>query len=288
MDLAPPFHTRRLSRMGRAIRACLADDADPGAAFVAAIRARPMSMLSAQTLRAIHLLSRTCRSAIVEIGAYVGGATAVILDATRARRNLVVTIEEPVAHPTHPQIPTLHTVEDLHANIRSLGLERDGHHVIPGASFEAWVLGTLHHRLLGQRVGLLVWDADACVDRDLIFLAPWLAPGAMLVIDDYVAGEGKSVRVSAVVDDFTRRGILEPSAYLPWGTWFGRLRRAPTAAEIAAYRAEWQDLAAAGHVYYQRLADYERRLPDIPPPLTAEERRNFWASAVAWGQTIVR
>lgn len=288
MGLAAPFHTRRLSGMGRAIRTCLADDADPGAAFVAAIRARPMSMLSAETLRAIHLLSRTCRDAIVEIGAYVGGATAVILDATRARRNLVVTIEEPVAHLTHPQIPTHDTVEDLHANIRSLGLAREGHHVIPGASFEAWVLGTLHHRLLGQRVGLLVWDADACVDRDLIFLAPWLAPGAMLVIDDYVAGEGKSVRISAVVDDFVRRGILEPAAYLPWGTWFGRLRRAPTAAETAAYRAEWQDLAAAGHVYYQRLIDYGRRLPDIPPPLTGEERRGFWASAVAWGQATAR
>lgn len=284
MDLTAPFHTRRISGMGRAIRNCLADDDDPGAGFVAAIRARPMSMLSAETLRAIHLLSRSCQDAIVEIGAYVGGATAVILHATQARRNLVVTIEEPVAHPTHPQIPTQDTVSDLHANIRSLGLAREGHHVIPGASFEAWVLGTLHHRLLGQRIGLLVWDADACIDRDLILLAPWLAPGAMVVIDDYVAGEGKSVRVSTVVDDFMRRGILEPSAYLPWGTWFGRLRRPPTAAEIAASRTEWQHLAASGHVYYQRLTDYERRLPDIPPPLTAEERQSFWASAVAWGE----
>jgi hypothetical protein len=270
--------------MGRAIRACLADEHDPGAAFVAAIRARPISMLSAETLGAIHLLSRTCRGAIVEIGAYVGGATAVILHATQARRNLVVTIEEPVEHLTHPQIPTRNTVADLHANIRALGLEREGHYVLPGASFEAWVVGTLHHRLMGQQVELLVWDADACVDRDLILLAPWLAAGAMLVIDDYVAGEGKSVRVSAVVDDLMRRGIVAPAAYLPWGTWFGRLRRTPTAAEIAAYRADWRRLADAGHVYYRRLIDYERRLPEPPPPLTAEERRRFWASAVAWGR----
>ena len=111
--------------------------------------------------------------------------------------DLFITIEEPVEHPTHPQIPTLNTVADLRANLAALDLVRDGHHIIPGTSFENWVLGTLHHHLLGQSVELLVWDADACIDRDLIFLAPFLAPGCKLVIDDYVAGEAKSVRVRA-------------------------------------------------------------------------------------------
>src|SRR5262245_56692753 len=122
MKLARPFYARRLSAAGRAIRKCLANDRDVGASFVAQVRGRTMSMLSAETLRTIHLLSRQCKGAIVEIGAYIGGATSVILHATRERKNLFITIEEPVEHPTHPEMPTQNTVIDLHANIRSLGL----------------------------------------------------------------------------------------------------------------------------------------------------------------------
>lgn len=283
MPLTDSVVTYPQSVLGRELKACLSDESDPGAAFVGRIRSRGMSMLAAETLRGIHLLARNCTGAIVEIGAYVGGATSVILDATRRRHNLFVTIEEPVEHPTHPHLPTFNTVNDLRANITSLGLERAEHHIVPGASFENWVLGTLHHLLLGQPVELLVWDADACIDRDLMFLAPFLAEGCRLVIDDYVAGEAKSARVSAVVDDLVRRGVLEPAGYLPWATWFGTLRRRPTAEEVRHYQAEWRELAAAGHVYYQRLVDYAARLSAIPPPLTFEERKAFWLAAIAWG-----
>ena len=284
MELKPPFYTKRLTRLGRLIKGCLLDDRHAGSVFVDEIRAHPMSMLSAEALRAIHMLSRECRGAIIEIGAYVGGATAVILDATRERGNLVLTIEEPVEHPTHPQIPTHNTVEDLRANIRSLGLERNAHYIIPGTSFEAWVLGALQHRLLGQTVELLVWDADACFDRDLIFLSPFLADGCRVVIDDYAVGEAKSRRVSAVVDDFIRRGILATAAYLPWGTFIGWLRRKPRPVEVAEYRAEWESLASSGDVYYQRLATYEASLGGVPKCLTFEERKAFWRAATEWGK----
>jgi hypothetical protein len=240
-------------------------------------------MLSGEALKVIHLLSSECEGAIVEIGAYVGGATLTILHATQERKNLFITIEEPVEHPTHPDIPTHNTIEDLSANIQTFGLDRDNHFVVPGTSFETWVLGLLHHRLLGQPVGLLVWDADACIDRDLILLSPFLDEGCMLVIDDYVGGESKSARITVVVDDLVSRGVLEPVAYLPWGTWFGRLRRKPTPSEMSKYREQWVQLARDGNPYYQRLIDYEARLENgAPAPLTLEERMDFWRRAAAW------
>ena len=44
MTLTAPFHTKRFSGMGRAVKACLADANDPGADFVKQIRERPMSI----------------------------------------------------------------------------------------------------------------------------------------------------------------------------------------------------------------------------------------------------
>ena len=105
-------------------------------------------------------------------------------------------------------------------------------------SFEACALGVLHHHLVSASIGLLVWDADACVDRDLVLLTPYFADGCTLVIDDYVVSEAKSARVTVVVDDFVRRGIIEQVAYLPWGTWIGRLRRKLTSDEISQCHAE--------------------------------------------------
>jgi hypothetical protein len=282
MTLIAPFFTKSLSPIGRRIKHALSDDNHPRAAFVRTLQERPTSMLSVETLRAVHLLSGECRGAIVEIGAYIGGGTLTILHATQARQNLFVTMEEPVAS-AHPQIPTRNTVEDLHANIRSFShLGRANHYIIPGASFETWVLGELHHRMVGNPVGLLVWDADACIDRDLILLSPFLEQTCLLVIDDYMAGVGKSARITSVIDDFTQRGILEPLAYLPWATWFGRLRRKPTPAEISEYRAEWAHLAENGDLYYKRLLDYQARLQHgVPAPLTFEERQGFWECAFA-------
>lgn len=284
MSLCDPFFAKTLSSVGRAIKNCLSDNDNAGAAFVETVQERPMSMLSAETLKAIHLLSGECDRAIVEIGAYVGGATVTILHATQKRKNVFVTIEEPVEHPSHPEIPTRNTIDDLNANIRAFGLGRENHYLIPGSSFETWVLGILHHRLLGNPVGLLVWDADTCIDRDLILLSPYLGEACLLVIDDYVGREVKSARITLVVDDLVRRRIIEPIAYLPWATWFGRLRRKPTPTEIAEYRTEWARLAASDDPYYRRLLDYEVRLRDgAPAPLTFGERMDFWRRASAWG-----
>lgn|GEM_PF-7070319 len=125
-----------------------------------------------------------------------------------------------------------------------------------------------------------MWDADGEPDKDLIFLSPYLAEKCLLVIDEHVAGNVKSGRIKTVVDDLVRRKIIEPIAYLPCVTRFGRLIRKPTPSEIAEYRAEWRPLASDGNPYYQRLFDYEKRLNGgAPDPLTFDERMDFWKRA---------
>lgn len=284
MKINFPFYIRKASRLGWAIQRSVSDVKSDRAQFVDAVRGRPMSMLSPHTLKAIHMLSGQCKDAIVEIGAYVGGATVTILHATQARKNLVVTIEEPVEHPSHPEIPTYNSVDDLHKNIRSFGLEREGHYIISGASFETWVLGDLLHRLLGRQIGLMVWDADACFDRDLVLLSPFMREGCILVVDDYDGHEGKSGRITRVVDRFVKMGVLQPIAYLPWATWFGRLKRKPTQAEVKEIQQEWAELALAENPYYQRLTDYIGQLSPSHPPscIGFEQRKDFWCKATAW------
>lgn len=248
------------------------------------VRGRSLSMLSEQTLRALHLLARSCPGPVIEIGAYIGGSTLVLLDATKADNRLLVTIEEPVEHPTHPDLPTNNSVVDLRKNISSFGLTRDSHRIIAGTSFETWVLGELHHALVGKRAGLLAWDADACIDRDLVYLSPFLSPGSLVMIDDYFMGEKKGWRITHTVNKFTEMGVLEPIAYLPWATWFGRLLRIPTAEEVADLQAEWADLARRGDPYYERLMDYRERLDGggPSPETTFAERMAFWRRAANW------
>jgi hypothetical protein len=283
VPLAEPFHVDESTPLGRAVAEALADDAHPRVDLVRRLKdERPqISMLGRETLRAIHLMSGLCRHTIVEIGAYVGGPTIPILEASQARGNQVLVIEEPVAA-LHSSIPTENSVAQLRANLTAFGVDRAGAHVIPGASFETWVLGEVRLRLMQDSIGLLVWDADSCFDRDLALLAPYLAEGCMLMADDYSSGGAKTYRVTAFIDEMVRRGMLETVAHLPWCTWFGRLLRRPALDEIAEWRAEWRVMAAGGDVYYKRLLDYEARLGQPPQPFTFEERAAFWQRARDW------
>ena len=94
---------------------------------------------------------------IIEIGAYVGGATLAILDATRIRGNTVISIEFGVAY-DHPEIARQNSVADLLRNVESWGLSGERHVVLPGWTLEAWVVGNILIGLSGARADMLVVD----------------------------------------------------------------------------------------------------------------------------------
>ncbi|MCZ8149508.1 MAG: hypothetical protein O9325_16875 [Roseomonas sp.] len=258
----------------------LQDPQDPSKPVVERVRNPPISMLAPQTLTAMHLFAREAPGVVLELGAYVGGGTLVLLDGARTGGRRVITIEEPVSHPTHPHIPTENSVRDLRANLSRFA-EASHHSLLEGASFEQWLLGSLLIRLMGEPIGFLAWDADTMFDRDLALLAPLLAPDCLLMADDYDADNPKSAPISRRVDALVTEGLVETIAVLPWGSWFGQLRRKPTAAELRRWQEDWRRESAAGDLYAERFLDYWDRMSgaDVLPVITFEERGVFWRRA---------
>ncbi len=281
--LSSPFFIRDDDELAVKLKAALEVDEGDAFDFVQRIRGESKSMLSQETLTAIHFLARHTGHAIMEIGAYIGGATLTVLHATQARRNPFVTLEEPVVS-NHPQLPTKDSVRDLIANLKTFGLVRPEHSVIPGASFEAWVVGNVYLDLMGKKIGLMIWDADACFDRDYFLFGSLFADDCIIMIDDYmVTQEHKAGRITTVVDEMVQRGILEPLALLPWATWFGRVLRRSTQEDLTHFRRQWEALSAEGDVYYRRwLGHIERQQREkYTPPITKDDRIAFWRLAAA-------
>jgi hypothetical protein len=282
--LSEPFFVHRADPFGAALAVELS--AGPAAlshAVVSTIRSKPLSMLASETLAGMHLAARSITSTVVEIGAYVGGATVVLLDGASRSGAQVITIEEPVRH-SHPQIPTENSINDLKKNLVEFGPAGARHRLLCGCSFESWVLGELHQCLLGDEIGFFACDADGFFDRDLAYLAPFMAEDCLIMIDDYAVDIAKSTPLTHSVDRMITAGIIEAVAHLPWGTLFARLKRRPTRREIASWLAEWAALRAEGNPYAERLAAYrDTRDPDGSRGTIAfDERQAFWKRAAAW------
>lgn len=283
VELPPSFYVASGDPLGSAIAAAVATPTPEARTVVERIRGLPLSMLAEPTLRAMHAIAATTNGVILEIGAYVGGATIVLLDGAAQGGTDVVTLEEPVSH-EHPEIPTKNSVEDLRRNVQLLSSHAERHFLIPGCSFETDVLGRLHHALLGREISFLAWDADSLFERDLALLAPFLAGGCVIMIDDYFSAESKSDRLSKTVDALIEDGILEPVALLPWATWFGRLKRKPDAQTIRAWLTAWEQAGANGDPYCRRLTSYRERVVASEQELAISfaERRDFWRIASSW------
>jgi predicted O-methyltransferase YrrM len=205
------------------------------------IRDEKKSMLALETLATIHHLAGSRHGPIIEIGAYVGGATLAILDATKERRNTVISIEFGVSY-DHPEIPTKDSVADLRKNVSLWGLDDERLIILPGWTLEAWLVGNILLDLSGNRADMLVIDSDGFAERDFLYLHPLLNDGAALVFDDYMSSAStKSDKVASFVDDMVSKSVFRSSAMLPWGTWFGHLERRPGQPEIAPYIKKWRE-----------------------------------------------
>lgn len=207
-ELEQPYFVDKNDPVGRLLDAAIVSPDPAAIAAVGLVRDPPISMLSDYTLRAMHAVAAGTGGVVLEIGAYVGGRTIVLIDGASKSGTDMITIEEPVEH-NHPQIPTKNSVDDLRRNVVDLSASPERHSLIPGCSFEDWVLGALHHRLLGRSITFLAWDADSHFERDFALLAPFLNPDCVVMIDDYMAGHAKSGRINRTVDALVADGILE-------------------------------------------------------------------------------
>ena len=184
------------------------------------------SMLHLDVLILIYHFARICSDNILEIGAFVGGATIAAAFGVRdsGTRKKLITIE-PGGSVKHKRLGTRNVFRDLE---RNLARQRVSELVttIKGRSFDPATISAVNATLGADKVGLLILDADAAKRRDIECYGERFADNCWMVIDDYYGADSntKITPSRADVDALTMAGYLEPLGFYGWSTWVGRWR----------------------------------------------------------------
>jgi L-amino acid N-acyltransferase YncA/cephalosporin hydroxylase len=184
------------------------------------------SMLHLDVLILIYHFAKICSGNVLEIGAFVGGATIAAAFGVRdsgTRKKLIAI--EPGGSVKHKRLGTRNIFRDLE---RNLARHRVSELVttIKGRSFDSATISAVNETLGTDKVGLLILDADAAKRRDIECYRDRFADGCWMVIDDYY-GTDTNVKITpsrADVDALTAAGYLEPLGFYGWSTWVGRWR----------------------------------------------------------------
>jgi L-amino acid N-acyltransferase YncA len=184
------------------------------------------SMLHLDVLILIYHFARICSGNILEIGAFVGGATMAAALGVRdsgTRKKLIAI--EPGGSVKHKRLGTRNIFRDLERNLARQGLSALVT-TIKGRSFEPATIAAVNETLGAHNVGLLILDADAAKRRDIECYRRKFADGCWMVIDDYY-GVGFNAKITpsrADVDALTTAGYLQPLGFYGWSTWVGQWR----------------------------------------------------------------
>ena len=184
------------------------------------------SMLHVDVLILAYHFAKVCSGAILEIGAFVGGATiAAALGVRDSRQEKRLISVEPGGSVKHKRLGTRYILRDLE---RNLVKERVVNMVtlVRGQSFKPETMSAVRHALGFDEIGLLILDADAAKRRDIDCYRDKFADGCWMVIDDiYGTDANEKITPSrADVDALVTEGLLEPLGFYGWSTWVGRWR----------------------------------------------------------------
>jgi len=182
------------------------------------------SMLHLDVLILIYHFAKICSDNILEIGAFVGGATIAaafgVRDSGTPKKLIAI---EPGGSVKHKRLGTRNIFRDLE---RNLARQRVSELVttIKGRSFDPATISAVNETLGADKVGLLILDADAAKRRDIECYCDRFADGCWMVIDDYY-GTGTNAKITpsrADVEALTTAGYLQPLGFYGWSTWVGR------------------------------------------------------------------
>jgi predicted O-methyltransferase YrrM len=184
------------------------------------------SMFHLDVLILIYHFAKLCSGAILEIGAFVGGATIAAAFGIRdsGQKKKLISIE-PGGSVKHKRLGTRNILRDLE---RNLTRERVANIVtlVKGQSFRPETMAAVHQALGSDQVGLLILDADAAKRRDIDSYLDKFSEGCWMVIDDiYGTDSNEKITPSrADVDALVAEGLLDPLGFYGWSTWVGRWR----------------------------------------------------------------
>src|SRR5262249_38109288 len=143
------------------------------------------SMLHLDVLILIYHFAKICFGNVLEIGAFVGGATIAAAFGIRdsgARKKLIAI--EPGGSVKHKRLGTRNIFRDLERNLIKQDVS-DMVNLIKGRSFEEATIRAVNESLGPEKIGLLILDADAAKQRDIQCYRDKLADNCWMVIDDY-------------------------------------------------------------------------------------------------------
>ncbi len=184
------------------------------------------SMLHLDVLILIYHFAKICPGQILEIGAFVGGATIAAALGVRdsGKRKRIVAIE-PGGSLKHKRLATRNILRDLERNLTRQRVS-EMVTVIKGHSSEPATITAVHQALGSDEIGLLILDADAAKRRDIDRYGDKFTDGSWMVIDDYYGPtpDSKIAPARADVDALVAAGCLAPLGFYGWSTWVGRWR----------------------------------------------------------------
>jgi L-amino acid N-acyltransferase YncA len=185
------------------------------------------SMLHLDVLILIYHFAKICSGDILEIGAFVGGATIAAAFGKRdsGRNKKLITIE-PGGSVKHKRLGTRNILRDLERNLARQRVT-EMVTVIKGRSFDPATIRAVHDTLGPDKIGLLILDADAAKRRDIECYRDKFSDDCWMIIDDYYGTDSneKITPSRADVDALVAAGSLEPLGFYGWSTWVGRWRR---------------------------------------------------------------
>jgi L-amino acid N-acyltransferase YncA/predicted O-methyltransferase YrrM len=184
------------------------------------------SMLHLDVLILIYHFAKICAGHILEIGAFVGGATIAAAWGVRdSGVNKKLIAIEPGGSVKHKRLGTRNILRDLERNLARYRVS-ELVTLIKGRSFDAATIRAVHETLGPHKIGLLILDADAAKRRDIECYHDAFVDNCWMVIDDYYGADAnaKITPSRADVDALVATGYLEPLGFYGWSTWVGRSR----------------------------------------------------------------
>ena len=192
------------------------------------------SMLHLDVLILIYHFAKIGSGDILEIGAFVGGATIAAAFGVRdsGRNKKLITIE-PGGSVKHKRLGTRNILRDLERNLARQRVT-EMVTVIKRRSFDAATIRAVHDTLGPDKIGLLILDADAAKRRDIECYRDKFSDDCWMVIDDYYGTDSneKITPSRTDVDALVAAGSLEPLGFYGWSTWVGRWRRRDTGDQL--------------------------------------------------------
>jgi hypothetical protein len=190
-----------------------------------AARVKPISMLSAETLAAIRNVAMRTSGPVIEIGTYIGGTSILLARAISDRGNgRLICVEAGGEHLLHPQMPSRDILADWRANLFAAHL-REIPTMIEGFAYLPSVIEKIKASIYPEKAGMIVIDADGFPGITLADLDGVLSSECIVIIDDYVSSSEQKELIKRQVDRLKQENSLEEMGVLPFGTWFGNMRR---------------------------------------------------------------